>query len=429
VSTKAQAGNRLIHVDVLRGLAVVFMLTLHTAHGWLSPAVRVGTAETLIRSVGGMAAPLFLWLSGVSLGLRWRVRAERGLDADVRGELARGLQLVVLGYLLRVQMWMVDGGGVLQAAAWQAAVPLVAGELALYVLLGRLARGRGLAPGLLAAATVGVVIGMERLFSTFPARLDGLLRVDVLQAIGASMALVGATAHRLRQRPVLLYLCGAATACLTPLMRDWVPGPLPEPLAAYIAQWAPGEGRQPLTMFPLFPWLSYVFLGAAVADLWGERAAQGRLATTLAWGTLCGAALAFASWEGHRWMHALLAAVPDANQPLRVVHRLSVGLLLAGPALWLYRVPGLSGMLQKLGGASLLVYWVHLEFAFGRAGTPLKRSLDLPTWGLALALLTLAMTGLAALRLGRGRHPRLTLKNPILGPNSSSSRPPVNSET
>jgi uncharacterized membrane protein len=75
------------------------MFTLHTAHGWLAPSARVGVAETLIRMVGGMAAPLFLWLSGVSLGLRWRLRAARGLEPDVRGELARGLQLVILGYL------------------------------------------------------------------------------------------------------------------------------------------------------------------------------------------------------------------------------------------------------------------------------------------------------------------------------------------
>jgi hypothetical protein len=212
-------------------------------------------------------------------------------------------------------------------------------------------------------------------------------------------------------------------------MREWVPGPLPEPLAAYLAHWTPAEGRRPLTMFPLFPWLSYVFLGAALADLWGKRAAQGRLASTLGWGAALGALLGFLSWEGHRWMFALLAELPAANQPLRVLHRVALGMLLAAPALWLHRVPGLSTLLLNLGGASLLVYWVHLEFAFGRAAIPIRRSLDLDTWGLGLLALTLAMAALAAVRLHGFRRPETQAKNPILAGNSRPSAPPVNSET
>jgi hypothetical protein len=48
--------------------------------------------------------------------------------------------------------------------------------------------------------------------------------------------------------------------------------------------------------------------------------------------------------------------------------------------------------LFTLGRASLFVYWVHLEFAFGRVAKPIIHRLGLEVWALGLCLLAVAMT-------------------------------------
>ena len=72
MSTKAQVdqagtgqSGRLEFVDVARGLAVVLMIWMHTADGWLLPSLRSGQIWALIRAIGGMAAPMFLLLAGL----------------------------------------------------------------------------------------------------------------------------------------------------------------------------------------------------------------------------------------------------------------------------------------------------------------------------------------------------------------------------
>ena len=51
--------TRIDFVDVLRGLAVVFMILWHTIDSWLLPDLRTGSLWQIVRLMGGMAAPLF----------------------------------------------------------------------------------------------------------------------------------------------------------------------------------------------------------------------------------------------------------------------------------------------------------------------------------------------------------------------------------
>jgi hypothetical protein len=62
-------------------------------------------------------------------------------------------------------------------------------------------------------------------------------------------------------------------------------------------------------------------------------------------------------------------------------------------------------VLVILGRASLLVYWVHLEFAFGAAARPFSRRLDLFGWALGSAILLCAMWFMAYVRVMRPRLP------------------------
>ncbi|MDH5674412.1 MAG: DUF1624 domain-containing protein [Myxococcales bacterium] len=419
MSTKGQivnpVGARFDHVDAMRGIAVLLMIWMHTGDGWLAAPFRQGASFDLVRSPGGLAAPLFLLLVGISLGLRWSqetflaggLAGSRGNSA-LRSELARGLQILLLGYLLRVQMWMLDGAGYRHWTAWAAALPLTFAYLGGYLLLGRWARGRlpgRRALGWAGAAGFSWALGFWSLWAFTPARVEGVLRQDVLQAIGASLVLVACFGRALGVvRHPLAWPCllaAALVALLTPAMRAWVPGPLPGPLAGYLGYWNPGPGRTPAGLFPLFPWLAYPFVGVALGRHFGLRGPRGALTSALVL-ALFGLLLAALSSESRAPVRALMAAEPWLQQPLRVLYRVAMGLILGGLAVVLSRprVPGRRGLLL-LGQASLAVYWVHLELAFGIASRPVSRRLALDGWLLGWALLSLAMVGFAWLWLRR----------------------------
>jgi uncharacterized membrane protein len=418
VSTKAQAPERFDFVDAARGLAVVFMLWMHTGDGWLRPDLREGTGWVLVRAVGGLAAPSFLLLVGVSLGLAWRrPMAERPLRVD----LARGLQVLALAHLLRMQMWMIDGAGYEHPPSWLGALPMLGGWLAVLAGLSRWARGERCL-GLLGTGGATVAGSLLYVHLWIPHRLQGLLRVDVLQAIGAGILIVsllgraGRPVNRAGARTGALLLLGVLAAALTHWMRSWVPGPLPAPLAGYLAYWEPAAGRPPVGMFPLFPWLAYPCFGVLVGIRWGRLGPRRALESAI---SLCalGATLALASCELLPPVHALLTELPELLQPVRVAYRVGVVMCLLGLSVGLARpgVPGRQALLG-LGRASLVVYWIHLEFAFGMLSRPLSRGLTLTGWALCLFALTAAMVVLArgwlelrGRRIFKGSGPRRAL--------------------
>jgi hypothetical protein len=81
-----------------------------------------------------------------------------------------------------------------------------------------------------------------------------------------------------------------------------------------------------------------------------------------------------------------------------VLYRIGIGLSLAG-ALGLTTGRLAWTPLRPMGQASLLLYWVHLEFAFGQSARLLKRALGYGAWMALAAVLIALMFGLALLRL------------------------------
>jgi uncharacterized membrane protein len=417
VSTNATTSDRLEFIDAQRGLAVVLMLWMHTADGWLLPALKQGATWNALRSVGGLAAPTFLLLAGLSLGMGWGASARPYDAARRRAAIARGLQIIVLGYALRMQMWMLDAGGVRHLHTWSAALPLGIGLWAIYRGLSRWGRGE---PGSSRLGAIGascLALGALAVSLLIPGRLWHLLRVDVLQAIGASLVCVALAGAALQRRPAIGLAAGAAIALLTPWLRMLVPGPLPHAIAGYVAQWDPGPGMPQPTLFPLFPWMAYAWIGASVGIHLGrrqrERGDASRAAIAL---TGAGALLALLTCEPLPLGHALVSHWPLLTQPVRVAYRVGVALVLGGVAIGLgrARAPFHDGLLA-LGRASLFVYWVHLEFAFGILSKPIARALTLPAWAAGWLVLVAAMSALAAcwIRI-RGRVFRLATRGPNL---------------
>ncbi len=414
MSTKAQSQPRLAFVDTLRGLAVVCMIPLHTSHGWMRVELRTGNLWNAVQFFGGLAAPIFLSVAGVSLGLRWAADERAGRRPRLEAELGRGLQLVVLGYALRLQMWVLDGSGFAQRPSYPAEALLLAGYALAYGAVGQLGRNRrrALWGSLLAAALVAA--GFLQVAIHAPIRSQGLARVDVLQCIGLSLCVVVGVGALLRERFARAHvyvLCGILVAWLTVWTRSWVPGPLPQALAAYLGQWTPPPGRPIIGLFPLFPWTAYTFVGTALGLSWARAASQGQAELRVVSWTALGALLSLLTSESMPHVFRSLATEPWLTQPARVAYRVGLLLVFSGIALALSRARSpLRAALDVFGRASLWVYWVHLEFAFGAASRHVTKALAPGDWARGTALLVLAMLGLAYARVHiaelRARWPR-----------------------
>lgn len=390
-------------MDTLRGLAVLFMIQLHTSHGWLRPDLRSGPAWSASQFFGGLAAPIFLFLAGASQGLQWGRAQATGRPLAASRHIARGLQLVVLGYGLRLQMWVIDGGAYARHGSYPAIVGLLCAYAVAYYAAGKLADAprRAAGSGVLALALFCAALLWVRVYE--PVRLRGLLRVDVLQCIGASLVLLNLLPAASRGRaPRVATLLGLAVlvGLATAWLRPFVPGRLPEALAGFIVQWSSDDGKPVLALFPLLPWWGFACVGACTGLGWSRAGTADRLDLQLVGAVAIGAAVALLtneSWAPIYWFarkHASLTPL------LRLGYKVGLVLVLMGVALAVsHAKTTVFAPIQTLGRASLVVYWVHLELAFGVAAKPIVRSLDFPAWALGTGLLMIAMWVLAAARL------------------------------
>lgn len=383
------------------------MIPLHTSHGWLRPEARTGNLWNAIQFFGGLAAPIFLSVAGISLGLRWAADERSQRRPRYLLEVARGLQLVVLGYALRLQMWVLDGSGFAQRGSYLAELLLLCGYGLGYVALGRLPTQTRRALWGVAAALGLVAAGFAQVAVHQPIRLQGLMRVDVLQCIGMSLCVVvavGATRGTAFARGDGYVLCGVIVAWLTVWTRSWVPGPLPQALAAYLGQWAPPPGRPIVGLFPLFPWTAYTFIGTALGLSWARAAQQGKSDERVVSWVAVGALLSLATSESMPHVFRALAVEPWLTQPARVAYRVGLLLIFAGIALALTRPrSALRAALDVFGRASLWVYWVHLEFAFGAASRHVTKALGPRDWAMGTALLIAGMLVVAYVRVHVGQ--------------------------
>src|SRR5579862_8612949 len=359
----------------MRGLACVLMFQTHCYDSWLSPAARQSRFFVYSQLGGTFPAPLFLFLAGISFALVTEKLWRKNLPpAQIAGQtIRRGAEILAFGLLFRLQEYVI---------AWGWASP------------------------------------------------SDLLRVDILNTIGISMMLMGLLCWLiLSLQPgsavrLALVLSAIATALLisllTPMLwTTWRPDWLPWPIESYINGVHNLHAPQ-AWLFPVFPWTAFAFAGLATGFLlqsaWAqEKGARAFLAAGVAGLFLIGAS----RWLDHQPRQ--LYAVYDYWHTSPNFFLIRVGMLLiilGGSYLWCRWGAGQRGFspLIQLGQASLLVYWVHLEFVYGRASILPKRSLSIRTASLGLLTIFLAMLLLAYLRTrlkGRGTEMLAWLRSPV----------------
>jgi uncharacterized membrane protein len=350
------AARRLAYVDWMRGLACVLMFQTHSYDSWLSPEARKSSLFAWSRLGGTLPAPLFIFLAGVSFALVTERLREKGIDrtAIAKQTILRGAEVFGMGLLFRVQ------------------------EFAL---------GYPWSPW------------------------TDLLRVDVLNILGLSMMLMGvlcwATGNgavaAARIRTLVAGICAAAAVAMAtpPLWTTYRPKFLPWPLESYINGVHIFDKPQPW-LFPLFPWSAFAFAGLAVGFFLFSDFAKRR--EGLAFAALGGAGIlaGFLSFffDSSR---VRLYAVYDYWHSGPNFFLLRCGILLVILFLvyawcrWGFAQKGFSPIIQ-LGKTSLLVYWVHIEFVYGRFSILPKGQCSELKATAGLITIFLAMLGLSLLR-------------------------------
>ena len=342
--------QRIDYLDWLRGFACLGMFEVHCYDAWLGGSVRQGSLFGLSQFSGTIPAPLFILLSGISCALFSDQMRRRGAsESDIAIRIVRrGAEIFGLGLLFRVQEYVLGLPG---------------------------------AP-----------------------RTD-LLRVDVLNLIGLSLLFIGvflrfSLSHT--ARAILASAIALGIACVTPpLWTTWRPHSLPWFLESYVNGVHNYDSPQPW-LFPIFPWAGFAFAGLSVGFvLTSDWSTKNSAKTT---------ALLAAVGLGLFFLAQLLDRIPLRLYSLYDYWHTSPNFFLArvGSCLvivwigyvwcrWGFGAVGFRPLVQ-LGQASLLVYWVHIEFVYGRFSILSKTSEGAWISTLGLLTVTAAMVLLAVAR-------------------------------
>jgi uncharacterized membrane protein len=336
--------SRRSYIDWLRGAAVLCMILWHVVDSWHVPEMRDTRSFAVIVFFAGWAAPMFLFLAGVSLPMAGLAQLAKGRDRQAAAQalMVRGWQVFLIAHLFRLQSFLLSPN-----ASW-----------------------------------------------------NGLLKPDILNILGLGIVMVAFAWKRAVSGPTrvvwLLIPAIVVAGGLTPWAHDWSwPSLLHPRLEGYI-RIVNGNA-----VFSLFPAVSYVFAGAFVGCLLSDSTSrtEGQFHTRSAvvglalLATVIASAIVPLPVSVQRWTG------PGAIVALRI-GAILVMMAMLWAALRSRTLPASDPMLV-LGRSSLAVYWVHVELAYGNFSFPLHKALSLPWALVGCVLMMLAMYGLGTWWLRR----------------------------
>jgi len=349
------------------------MFQAHCYNSWLTAGARKTEFYRWSQAVATLPAPLFIFLAGLSSAMITQRLREKGVSRNIiaRTTILRGSQIFGLGLLFRGQEYLLG----LPKSPW-----------------------------------------------------TDLLRVDVLNILGLSIMLVGvlcwvtaAATPEISSKRAIGWglLVAAAIAIATPwLWTTHRPSWLPWPLESYIN--GAHTFAQPQTwLFPIFPWVAFAFVGVAAGFLlFSEFAGKRETAVIVALGTAGIAASLLSMFFDAAPVHWYSAATYDYWHTSPNFFLIRSGILLALVLVayawcrWGWAQRGLSPLIQ-LGKTSLLVYWVHIEFVYGRLSILPKGRCSIWKASAGLLVICLAMLALSVLRTNwKKRHAKALRANP-----------------
>jgi len=401
---KARLAYRIAYIDWMRGLACVLMFQTHCYDSWLSPANRQTTFFMYSQLGGTFPAPLFLFLAGISFALVTQKLRQKNLPPAqiARTTIWRGAEIFGYGLLFRLQEYVVSWG-------WAPKSDLLRVDVLNTIGLSMMLMG------VMCWVVGGVLVGPKKSEgaeqpAAAPSKAASSQNAELRSADSREPAL-SLPKRRLSPQVLPLILAAAGIALLisllTPLLyTTWRPSWLPWPIESYV-DGVHNLGVPQQGIFPIFPWTGFAFAGLAVGFLLQTEWARAReILIFISLGAAGGVLI-----ELSRWLDAQPRQLyPVYNYWLTSPQffLIRVGMLMVimtGAYVWCRWVVekmrvvqwGFSPLIQ-LGQASLLVYWVHIEFVYGRVSILPKHKMSIGGSSAGLLVITLAMLALAYIR-------------------------------
>ena len=323
------------------------MIEWHVVDAWTTEQSRTGNLFAALAMIGGLAAPLFLFLAGVAVpfAAQSHLRKGRSIREAAWAVQKRGWQVFLIAHVFRFHSYLWNLWG----------------------------------------------------------RWDGVFKPDILNILGLGMVAAAwcwGRSATFKQRLIWLLAPAAVILLLAQPSRGWWwPTLLHLRVEAYIRPNGWGQ-------FAIFPWMAFVFVGAAVGE-WiaqprpaeSERRFHGQLALSATATLIAGIIAIFVPSPLHTnfW-------TTSVSYFLIRVGAMSLALVGAWRLLLRRRAES-SSPVVFFGQTSMFVYLVHVELAYGLFSAAWKRSLTIPEAAIAYVLFTAFMLVAAKLWVRRTASP------------------------
>ena len=334
-----KTGNRLLYLDLMRGLAAVVMLQGHVFHSFLRNDLRSEGPYVFSQFLGGMPPAIFLFLTGITLAFLMDSQEKKRVAPVQRwnAALRRAGYLFAVAFAFRVQLWV-----------------------------------------------------FSRIFSHSDNPWTEMLKVDILNCMGLGIGILAIMAvFTTRERIRFCAILGSAIALASPLITQANTAAWPWLLRAYFVP--------SYDFFSFFPWAAFIAFGLSFGSIL-RIAKEEDLPHTMQWAALAGIALAIGGGAASNavarfyvksdfWLDSPALAMIKLGVLLTVVTFCYVWLMQPSAQGWSW--------VRQLGTSSLLVYWVHIELVYGNWLGWLKMNLGVSQTVITAALIIAAMVGLS----------------------------------
>ena len=358
----------------MRGLACLLMFQTHCYDAWLGGDARNTRFLKGSQLLGTLPAPLFLFLAGISFALVTDKLIRKNLSpAEItRTVLRRGAEIFAFGLLFRLQEFLIAWGW----APWSDLLRVdVLNIIGFSIIL----------MALLCGITLTICTKTDAANHHMPSG-------DSFQGMPSGIPQAAEKGRGFsRCGPALAADAIAAASLIAlltpPLYTTWRPTGLPWPLESYIDGCHNLGAPQPW-LFPIFPWSAFAFAGLAAGfilfndllfkDSRIKDRVRNHTAETLALLAAAGAVAILVARQLDRSSFHLYSTYDYWHtSPNFLMTRIGLLLLITFLSYawcsWGLGARGFSPLIQ-LGQTSLLVYWVHIEFVYGRFSLLPKRS-------------------------------------------------------
>jgi uncharacterized membrane protein len=308
--------QRYLFIDMLRFIAVVFMVQGHTFDALLEGSVRQASWFYVYDFFHGFVAPMFLFASGVAFGVSTFKKWEDHISFShpVRKRLGRFIGLIAIGYALHLPFF------------------------SLFKLIRE----------------------------STPQDIASFLQVDALQCIGVTLLAIQLLVLFLKKRDRFIVVIAIAAPLIVICSALVWNISFIKVFPLWLASYCNAENG---SWFPLFPWSGYLLFGVVFGYIFVEAAERQRTLILMKRTILSGVALivvcvAIARMPFHVYPNHDFWKV----NPAMLLIRLGFILLVTSGLFFLERSVTISSRIPTiLGRESLAIYVVHLVIVYGSA--------------------------------------------------------------